>query len=119
MDDLLPSVDLAGRIALVTGSSRGLGAATAQRLAAMGAEVVITYRRQAEAAAEVAAAIAADGGRAHVQPLDAGEVGSIDALFDWIEADGPGGLDILVANAAATSLKPLLEQAPHNVDRFR
>ena len=47
MDDLLPRVDLAGRIALVTGSSRGLGAATAQRLAAMGAEVVVTYRRQA------------------------------------------------------------------------
>ena len=115
--DLLPRIDLTGRIALVTGSSRGLGAATAQRLAAMGAEVIVTYRKQAEAAADVAAAIAEAGGRAHVQPLDAGDIGSIDALFDWIEADGPGGLDILVANAAATSLKPLLEQAPHNVER--
>ena len=115
--DLRPRIDLSGRVALVTGSSRGLGAATAHRLAAMGAEVIVTYRKQAEAAADVAAAIAEAGGRAHVQPLDAGDIGSIDALFDWIEADGPGGLDILVANAAATSLKPLLEQAPHNVER--
>ncbi len=115
--DLLPRTDLTGRIALVTGSSRGLGAATAQRLAAMGAEVIVTYRKQAEAAAAVAAAIADTGGRVHVQPLDAGDIESVDALFDWIGADGPGGLDILVANAAATSLKPLLEQAPHNIER--
>lgn len=116
-DDLRPRVDLTGRVALVTGSSRGLGAATVRRLAAMGAEVVITYRKQEAEAEAVAAGIRDAGGKAHVHPLAAGETESIDALFDWLAADGPGGLDILVANAAATSLKPLLEQAPHNVER--
>jgi enoyl-[acyl-carrier protein] reductase III len=116
--DLTPRIDLDGRIALVTGSSRGLGAATARRLAAMGAGVIVTWRKQQEAADEVVAAIAEAGGTAWCHPLDLGEIESIDALFDWIEGEeGPGGLDILVANAAATSLKPLLEQQPHNVER--
>jgi enoyl-[acyl-carrier protein] reductase III len=116
--DLQPRVDLTGRTALVTGSSRGLGAATAKVLAAMGAEVVVTYRKQQAEAEAVAAAITDAGGTAWVHELAAGEIESIDALFDWIgSADGPGGLDILVANAAATSLKPLLDQKPHNVER--
>jgi NAD(P)-dependent dehydrogenase (short-subunit alcohol dehydrogenase family) len=116
-DDLVPRTDLTGRVALVTGSSRGLGAATVRRLAAMGAEVVITWRRQEAEAEAVAGAVRAEGGVAHVHHLDAGSVESVDALFDWLVVDGPGGLDVLVANAAATSLKPLLEQAPHNVER--
>jgi enoyl-[acyl-carrier protein] reductase III len=112
MDDLRPRVDLDGRVALVTGSSRGLGAATARRLAAMGAEVVITWRKQEDEAEAVAASIREAGGTAQIHHLDAGDIASVDALFDQLEA-----LDILVANAAATSLKPLLEQAPHNVER--
>jgi NAD(P)-dependent dehydrogenase (short-subunit alcohol dehydrogenase family) len=117
-DELLPRVGLDGRIALVTGSSRGLGAATAKRLAAMGAEVVVTWRTEEAAAGEVVAAITEAGGSARAHALDLGEIESIDALFDWIASDeGPGGLDVLVANAAATSLKPLLEQQPHNVER--
>jgi enoyl-[acyl-carrier protein] reductase III len=107
-DDLRPRIDLSGRTALVTGSSRGLGAATARALAAMGAEVVITYRKQQEEAEAVAASIGSD----RVVQLDAGDTASIDALFDQLDV-----LDILVVNAAATSLKPLLEQAPHNVER--
>jgi NAD(P)-dependent dehydrogenase (short-subunit alcohol dehydrogenase family) len=83
----------------------------------MGAEVVITWRRQEAEAEAVAGAVRAEGGVAHVHHLDAGSVESVDALFDWLVVDGPGGLDVLVANAAATSLKPLLEQAPHNVER--
>jgi enoyl-[acyl-carrier protein] reductase III len=117
-DDLRPRVDLSGRTALVTGSSRGLGAATARCLAAMGAEVVVTWRKQEAEAEAVAASIVDAGGTAFVHALAAGEAESVDALFDWIASDdGPGGLDILVANAAATSLKPLMEQAPHNIER--
>jgi len=78
----------------------------------MRAEVVITWRKQEAEAEAVAASIADAGGTARVHHLDAGDAASIDALFDQLDV-----LDILVANAAATSLKPLLEQAPHNVER--
>ena len=116
--DLLPDVRLDGRVALVTGSSRGLGAATAVRLAAMGASVVVTYRSRETEAAAVADGIRAGGGTVWVRPLDLADPESVDALFDSIvEPDGPGRLDVLVANAAATSLRPLLEQKPHNVRR--
>jgi enoyl-[acyl-carrier protein] reductase III len=116
--DLLPDVRLDGRVALVTGSSRGLGAATAVRLAAMGASVVVTYRSRSAEALAVAEAIRATGGTAWVHPLDLADPASVDALFDaLVVADGPGRLDVLVANAAATSLRPLLEQKPHNVRR--
>lgn len=116
--DLLPDVRLDGRVALVTGSSRGLGAATAVRLAAMGASVVVTYRSRSDEALTVAEAIRAEGGAAWVHPLDLADPASVDALFDsLVAADGPGRLDVLVANAAATSLRPLLEQKPHNVRR--
>lgn len=116
--DLLPDVRLDGRVALVTGSSRGLGAATAARLAAMGASVVVTYRSRETEAAAVADAIRAGGGTAWVRPLDLADPESVDALFDSLVAvDGPGRLDVLVANAAATSLRPLLDQKPHNVRR--
>jgi NAD(P)-dependent dehydrogenase (short-subunit alcohol dehydrogenase family) len=112
LTDLQLRTDLSGRVALVTGSSRGLGAATARRLAAMGASVIVTYRKQREEAEAVAGAIEEAGGQARVVHLDLGELDSIDGLFDGLDA-----LDILVANAAATSLKPLLEQQPHNVER--
>lgn len=109
----------AGRTALVTGSSRGLGAATAKLLARQGADVVITYRKQEEAAREVAAAVEAAGRRAWVHRCDVGEIDDIDALFDAVEdpATGPGSLDVLVANAAATSFRPLLEAEPRHLER--
>lgn len=115
--------DLRDKVALVTGASRGLGAATAVRLAELGCDVVLTYRRQADAAQAIADEVRAAGRRAWVTQLDlgnpeiaVGDPGSIEAVFADVDA-GPGTLDILVANAAATSFRPLLETEVRHVER--
>ncbi|HEX2575211.1 MAG TPA: SDR family oxidoreductase [Aquihabitans sp.] len=109
----------AGRTALVTGSSRGLGAATARLLARQGADVVVTYRKREDAAREVAADVEAAGRRAWVHRCDLGELDDVEALVDAVEDPerGPGRLDVLVANAAATSFRPLLETEPRHVEK--
>lgn len=109
-------VDLSGRVALVTGSSRGLGAATAKHLARCGADVIVTFRKREEDAEQVAADITALGCRAWTRQLELGEEKSIVELFGWIERE-VGTLDLLVANAAATSFRPLLESERHHVER--
>ncbi|NNL65212.1 MAG: SDR family oxidoreductase [Myxococcales bacterium] len=111
-----PNVRLDGRIALVTGSSRGLGRATALALARAGADVVVTYRKQAEEAEAVAGEIRGLGRKAWVHALEMGDVASIDALFDSIAAEA-GGLDVAVLNAAATAFKPLMEAEPRHLER--
>jgi enoyl-[acyl-carrier protein] reductase III len=108
--------DLSGQVALVTGSARGLGAATARRLAACGADVVVTYRRSEELAAGVAADVRALGRRAWVYEVDLGEESTVDALFDAIR-DDVGRVDLLVLNAAATSFRPLLEAERRHIER--
>lgn len=111
-----PRTDLSGKVALVTGSSRGLGAGIARRLGAAGADVAVTYRKNADAAAAVAATIRAGGSRCEVFELDMGDVDSVDAAFDSVEA-GFGHLDVLVANAAATSFRNLMDAEPRHVER--
>lgn len=108
--------DLSGKTALVTGASRGLGRATALCLARAGADVVITYRNQSEAAAEVAEAVREQGRQAFVHELDMGNVESVDALFEALRTT-PGRLDILVLNAAATAFKSLMDAKPHHLER--
>jgi len=105
-----------GKVALVTGSSRGIGRAIALRLAREGADVVVHYRRQTVAAQETAAAIAALGRRALVVQAELGEAPAIRCMFTQVH-ETFGGLDILVANAAATAFKPLLEQQEHHIDK--
>jgi len=96
MSDSLFNLD--GRIALVTGASRGIGEATAHLLARHGAHVIVSSRRH-ESVAAVADAIKAAGGKASALACHVGETDSIDAAFALIEEEH-GRLDILVNNAA-------------------
>lgn len=89
-------------VALVTGGSRGIGAAIARTLAAGGREVAINYRNDAGAAKEVAAEIAGTGGECLVVRADVGSSSEVDAMFDEVE-DAFGPVTSLVNNAGITS----------------
>jgi len=93
-----PLFGLDGRIALVTGASRGIGEATAHLLARHGAHVIVSSRKH-DSVAPVADAIRAAGGKASALACHVGETDSIDAAFALIEQEH-GRLDILVNNAA-------------------
>ena len=90
--------DLSGRVALITGASRGIGEATARLLAAHGAHVVISSRKQ-EDLDKVAAAIQAEGGKATAIAAHQGDSAALKHLMSEIEGH-LGRLDILVNNAA-------------------
>jgi len=90
-----------GRVALVTGASRGIGRATALELGRRGARVVVNYHNSAEAANEVVQALQAGGGEAISIQADVGDFGQAEKLVkDAVEAYGR--LDILVNNAGIT-----------------
>ena len=93
-----PLFDLTGKIALVSGASRGIGEAIAHTLAAHGAHVVCTSRN-VEACDTVAAAIRAAGGSAEAHALHVGDPDAIEALFAALDAAGKAP-DVLVNNAA-------------------
>jgi NAD(P)-dependent dehydrogenase (short-subunit alcohol dehydrogenase family) len=102
--------DLSGRTALVSGASRGIGAAIAQLLAAHGAHVVCASRK-VESCEETAAAIRAAGGSAEAAAMHVGEPASIEALFAGLDAAGRTAT-ILVNNAAANPyFGPALEMS--------
>ena len=91
--------DLSGRVALVSGASRGIGEAIAKLLAEQGAHVIVTSRKL-EGCEHVAAAIRAAGGSAEAMACHIGELEQIEATFAKVKANH-GRLDILVNNAAA------------------
>jgi NAD(P)-dependent dehydrogenase (short-subunit alcohol dehydrogenase family) len=95
----LASGSLDGKRALVTGSSRGIGADTAQYLAEAGASVVINYRNKEARAVKLADAIRAQGGTALVVGADLTDRASVDAMFETVRQEW-GGLDLLVLNAS-------------------
>ena len=96
--DPTQSKPLLGRVAVVTGGSRGIGASIARELAASGATVVVNYVRGAEAAAGVVAQIEAAGGRASTEAGDVSKADDVEAMFGRVK-ENHGRLDVLVNNA--------------------
>ena len=100
---------MTSRIALITGSSSGIGAATARLLAARGMRVVINYLHSANAAERVVADIATEGGQAMAIQADVREPAAVDALLDRVRGTW-GDVDVLVHNALTPyAIKPFQE----------
>jgi NAD(P)-dependent dehydrogenase (short-subunit alcohol dehydrogenase family) len=90
---------LAGKRALITGSSRGIGADTAKRMAALGARVAVNYRDKARRAEQVVTAVESAGGTAIAVKADLTDDAAVAAMFDEV-GRAWGGLDVLVLNAS-------------------
>ncbi len=108
--------DLSGKVALVTGGSRGIGAEIARTLARNGAAVAFTYHSAADRAQALEKEIQADGGRALAIQADNADGQAVRAAVDVAAAEF-GGLDILVNNAGVFPSGPLDEVTLEDVDR--
>jgi enoyl-[acyl-carrier protein] reductase III len=101
-------IDLSGKVALVTGSSRGIGRACARRLAEAGADVVVNFLTSHTAASSVAGEIQAMGRRAAVVKADVSELEDVQSMIEFVR-EHFGRLDILVSNAASGGFRSLLD----------
>jgi enoyl-[acyl-carrier protein] reductase III len=108
-------IDLTGKTALVTGSSRGIGRACALRLAEAGADVVINYVTSEAAANDLASEIQALGRNVAVVKADVSEKDDIDAMIEFVDQRF-GKLDILVSNAATGGFRPLMAVTQRNFE---
>lgn len=106
---------LRGKVALVTGASRGIGRGIALALAQAGADIIVHYARKAGMANDVVAEIQSMGRRAIAIKANFAEKEKIDAMLDEIE-DVFGGCDIFVANAATGGFRPMLETSDKHWD---
>ena len=100
--------ELNGKVAIVTGASKGIGAAIAKGLAAAGAAVVVNYASSREGADRVVAEIARAGGRAIAVAADVSKAGDVQRLFDATKK-AFGALDVLVNNAGIYRFAPIEE----------
>ena len=107
---------LDGKVAIVTGASKGIGAGIAQRLAADGASVVVNYAKSASAAEQVVTAIKSAGGNATAVQADVSQPAEIKVLFDKTAA-AYGHVDILVNNAGIYEFGDLASITPESIDR--
>ncbi|OZI43073.1 SDR family oxidoreductase [Bordetella genomosp. 4] len=105
------------RVALVTGGSRGIGAAISERLAADGYAVVVNYAGRQDEAAQVVARIRASGGEAHALQADVSDNTAVEQLFDAIESRY-GGIDVLVNNAGVMHLSAIAQFDDAEFDRL-
>ncbi|MBY0164087.1 SDR family oxidoreductase [Paenibacillus lautus] len=107
---------LSGKVAIVTGSSRGIGREIAERLAENGAKVVVNYASSPAKAEEVVGIIKQGGGEARAIQADISQVAEIERLFrETIEAYG--GIDILVNNAGIMTTKPIAAMTEEDFDQ--
>lgn len=104
-----------GKIALVTGAGKGIGAACAKKLAAMGHTVIINYNGSKAAAEETAAQIASAGGKAYTMQCDVSDPEAVSAMVDTIHKEY-GAVDILVNNAGITRDELMLRMKPEDFD---
>lgn len=109
------SLPLSGKRALVTGGARGIGAAIVRRLAADGADVVLTYEKSADVAEALADEIRATGRKAAAIQADAGAPAGAHAAVDGAVA-ALGGLDILVNNAGIARMGAFVDQPLEEID---
>lgn len=108
---------LEGKVALITGASRGIGAAIAKRLAAEGARVAITYAKDAKAAEGVIKTIEGSGGKAFAIQADAADVDAVkSAVEQTVKAFGQ--IDVLVNNAGTAIPKPFEETLLDELNRM-
>ena len=105
------------QIAIVTGASRGIGAAIAERLAADGFTVIVNYSGNQALADELVRKIEQNGGRALSAKADVSDAASVAQLFDRAE-QAFGGVDILVNNAGVIALAPVAEMSDADADRL-
>ena len=107
--------NLSGKIAVVTGGSRGIGRAICLELAARGATVVVNYNQSEDSAQRVVAKIEAGGGAAAAIQADVGDAYHVERLFKQVTADY-GALDILINNAGMTRDGMIMRMKPNDFD---
>jgi len=109
------SQSLQGKTAIVTGSSRGIGRAIAEGLAAEGAAVIVNYVGNKKAADDVVAAITGNGGKAVAIQADISVLADVRRLFDEAESQ-LGAVDIVIANVGIAVIKPFVEASEADFD---
>jgi enoyl-[acyl-carrier protein] reductase III len=108
-------IDLTGKVALVTGSSRGIGRASALRLAEAGADVIVNYVSSPAEARQVVEAIQQFGRRAVAVRADVSEQEDVAEMLDFVQRTF-GQLDILVSNAATGGFRRVLDASPRHFE---
>ncbi|QCI67093.1 SDR family oxidoreductase [Phreatobacter stygius] len=117
MTEINPKIGNTNKVAIVTGASRGIGAAIAERLAGDGFTVVINYSGDAVPAEALARGIETKGGRALTAKADVSDAAAVRGLFDQAEA-AFGGVDVLVNNAGIMTLSTIADTDDAAFDRL-